>query len=360
MTPGGRLRRFAGSAVVRKRARRALLCAAAAGLGVTATLPGAVVPPPSAAPTARPTPAEHGSHRAVTTSTVSSLGSGCQQITDSSSPSGLAVSCSYGAAGFAQTLTVPAGVPNVTVTLDGAQGGSNGTGEGIGGYGGQVVGSLAVSGGEQLQLDVGGQGAQTGSGSGGGGSDSGGSGAGGHNNGCGGGGGTEVLVGGSVVAAAGGGGGCGGYGSGANSNQGGAGGDPGAYGANNTNGSGNCPGNGGQNAVGGTGGSGESGGSCTSGQAAATEAVGTAAPTAARVAAVAAGTAASSPERSVVVAAAAAAGGPAVVVAAGAGSTAPVVVAAADRTDGAAPSARPARPAVRTPAAGRPPSSGTC
>ncbi len=57
----------------------------------------------------------------------------------------------------AYTYVVPAGVTSVDVTVNGAQGGSNGSG--LGGNGGRVQGSLSVSPGQQLFVFVGSQGA---------------------------------------------------------------------------------------------------------------------------------------------------------------------------------------------------------
>ena len=67
--------------------------------------------------------------------------------------------------GAAQTWTVPDGVTAVAVEVDGAQGGD----PDYGGLGGRVQATLAVTPGETLQVNVGGQGAWLGGGFGGGG-----------------------------------------------------------------------------------------------------------------------------------------------------------------------------------------------
>ncbi|MGB7052768.1 MAG: hypothetical protein WBG41_14470, partial [Acidimicrobiales bacterium] len=77
------------------------------------------------------------------------------------------VTCPY--TGASTTWTVPAGVTSVTVNASGAQGGASGYG---GGVGGQLTASFDVTSLENLNVLVGGQGAngfEYGSGSGGGG-----------------------------------------------------------------------------------------------------------------------------------------------------------------------------------------------
>ncbi len=247
------------------------LSLAAAALGVVSTLPGQVAPPGpqgravATAPTAVPT----SPRRAVEAESIAQLGSACAEVPAAASPSGEAMQCTYGYTGSSQTLAVPAGVGTVTVSLFGAQGGSDGSWSGVGGDGGEVSGAVVSAAGTTLTLDVGSTTSGQSAGDPGGGNDNGGSGAGGHDAGCGGGAGTELWIGGTLAAAAGGGGGCGGYGAGANPDDGGPGGVTSGYGQNNTSGSGSCPGGGGQNAGSGgnqdTVGTGQGGGSCTAG-----------------------------------------------------------------------------------------------
>ena len=62
----------------------------------------------------------------------------------------------------AQTFTVPAGVVSITVTATGGEGGtafsSGQAGNAVGGLGGQVIGTISVTAGETLQINVGGAG----------------------------------------------------------------------------------------------------------------------------------------------------------------------------------------------------------
>lgn len=183
---------------------------------------------------------------ARTTASVGSLGP-C-------SSNGVTVTCNYGSTGGGQWLTIPAGISTVNVTLDGAPGASISGGNG--GQGGQLAGTLAVSGGEQITLNVGSSAA---------GCDvgyafpDGARGGGGGNNGCDSGGGTQLVASGAIVAEAGGGGGAGDGSSSSSAVGGGAGGtDPnGNNGATNgAGGSGSCAGSAGAGgANGGAGGS---------------------------------------------------------------------------------------------------------
>jgi hypothetical protein len=151
-------------------------------------------------------------------------------------------SCSYTTVG-ADTFTVPSGVDNVTFVVAGAEGGES-AGRALSGLGGQVGGTLAVTAGEVLQVNVGGQGqANTAEGA--------------INNGAGGGGSSDVRTGSYGLAnrllVAGGGGGSGG--SGGPSDAGDIGGTGGAGGG----GNGQAGNNGGP--AGGTGGTATTGGS---------------------------------------------------------------------------------------------------
>lgn len=57
--------------------------------------------------------------------------------------------------GSAQTFTVPSGVTSLSVDVQGAQGQTNANSQAVGGLGGRVVATLAVSPGEVLQVNVG-------------------------------------------------------------------------------------------------------------------------------------------------------------------------------------------------------------
>ena len=83
------------------------------------------------------------------------------------SPSGTAVTCTFGYTGGAQAFTVPAGVQSITVTTAGAQGGS-GPFTSYGGLGGEAQAAFTVAPRDAVQVLVGGQGGQTGAGGGGG------------------------------------------------------------------------------------------------------------------------------------------------------------------------------------------------
>lgn len=141
---------------------------------------------------------------------------------------------SFQETGATHGWTVPAGVTSIGVTLYGANGGTGGEPGGAGGLGAEVTGSLAVSGGEALTVNVGGVGggaetnATANGGYGGGGS--GGNPVGGTVNGGGGGGATDLSYLSAAVSAGGGGGGGGGGssggGSGGNADQGGGPGSP--------------------------------------------------------------------------------------------------------------------------------------
>jgi len=92
------------------------------------------------------------------------LGSGAASFGVHAAPSQQVTTFAF--ADAAQTYTVPAGVTQITVLLSGAQDGSGSKGN-AGGLGGQATATIAVTPGETLQVNVGGQG---GDGNGGGGS----------------------------------------------------------------------------------------------------------------------------------------------------------------------------------------------
>jgi hypothetical protein len=64
----------------------------------------------------------------------------------------------FRAIGAAQTWTVPPGINRATFTLDGARGGSTGSGSSVGGLGGRAIATIALAPGETLQINVGGEG----------------------------------------------------------------------------------------------------------------------------------------------------------------------------------------------------------
>lgn len=240
-TGQGRIRHAQGLSV----RASALLCSVALIAGILVGASG----PSSSRPVHHPaaTTASHAPEAvtpAHTTGSVSSLGP-CTS-------NGVTVTCTYGSTGGTQYLTIPTGISTVNVTLDGAPGSS--VSQGSGGQGGQLAGTLAVSGGEQLALNVG---------SSGGGCDvgyafpDGARGGGGGNDGCDSGGGTQLYANGSIVAEAGGGGGAGDGSSSSSAVNGGAGGtDPsGNNGATNgAGGSGSCSGSAGAGGANGGGG----------------------------------------------------------------------------------------------------------
>ena len=126
--------------------------------------------------------------------------------------------------GSQQTFTVPAGLLSVMVDVQGAQGGTYNSVDGVGGNGGRVVGNLSVIPGQLLYLFVGGQGTWNSLTPYGAGWNGGGAGGYSSNYGGGGGGASDIRVGGSnlgnrVIVAAGG-GGASGYPSYNNSNGG--------------------------------------------------------------------------------------------------------------------------------------------
>ncbi|MGC8461232.1 MAG: kelch repeat-containing protein [Candidatus Dormibacteria bacterium] len=168
--------------------------------------------------------------------------------------------CTYGYTGSTQSLSLPSGLTSVHVSLSGAGGAGSGNGAG-----GKISGTLAVSGGSTLSINVGGAGNGDNGGTGGaGGWPDGGSGGSGHNGGGGGGGSSSIYVNGTRMIAAGGGGSYGGYGSGQGSSTGGTGGATAANGGNGSNGGGSCNGYGGTaGASGGGGGSGSNYGACS-------------------------------------------------------------------------------------------------
>jgi hypothetical protein len=99
---------------------------------------------------------------ALAGSAAAALPSGCAQ-------SGSTVTCTFSATGSEQSFAVPAGVSSVTVTAVGGDGGSGGSGDqgasGVaGGFGASVTGSLPVTGGDTLYVEVGGNGQDDGSG----------------------------------------------------------------------------------------------------------------------------------------------------------------------------------------------------
>lgn len=118
----------------------------------------------------------------------------------------------------AETWTVPAGVTSIQYNVCGALGGSNPNGNAIAGYGARVIGTLAVTPGSELQINVGGNGAWSGtpiaSQGGFNGGANGGAGGQSQSSGAGGGGASDIRVGGTGlehrVVVAGGGGGVGG------------------------------------------------------------------------------------------------------------------------------------------------------
>lgn len=93
-----------------------------------------------------------------------SLPSNCSQAADST-----LVSCTFGFSGNAQSFTVPAGVRSINVDALGASGGDGSSRDPhpLGGLGAQVEGTLAVTPGVTLQVNVGGQGGTDGSTTGG-------------------------------------------------------------------------------------------------------------------------------------------------------------------------------------------------
>lgn len=88
------------------------------------------------------------------------------QLTVNNCPSGTQT---YTFTGAMQTFTVPSCVTSLTVTLYGAQGGAGYSSPATPGRGGYVTGELAVTGGETLNILVGGQGASSFANNGGGG-----------------------------------------------------------------------------------------------------------------------------------------------------------------------------------------------
>lgn len=136
------MRHFRNSGVGSSALRRAAAAATgllllAGGLGLSGLLAGTAAAA-ATSDTAKPAAA--------------SLPSDCSQASV-----GANVVCAFGYTGAEQTLTVPAGVTSVTLTATGASGGTNS--DGTAGLGGVATVSAAVSSGETLYVEVGGQGA---------------------------------------------------------------------------------------------------------------------------------------------------------------------------------------------------------